>query len=125
MARVVIALVVGLLAVGCNLEKSVAGIVRDADEAGVTLNVTRCGVNQSGVAEAIVQIRSDDEEWGTVLFNVSMVNAENVVIGTGSTSVRNVEPGRTYEARVVISFPSQEPPPNPKCEVDLDFASRN
>ncbi|HEX9890784.1 MAG TPA: hypothetical protein VGB28_01820, partial [Actinomycetota bacterium] len=85
MARAVASIVVGLLAVGCNLEKSVAGIVRDADEAGITLNVTRCGVNDAGVAEAIVQIRSDEEEWGTVLFNVSMVNAEDVVIGSGST----------------------------------------
>jgi hypothetical protein len=60
-----------------------------------------------------------------VLFNVSMISEGNVVVGTGSTSARNVVPGRTYQERVVISISSEEPPPGARCEVDLDVASRN
>jgi hypothetical protein len=125
MGRVLSLAAAALLLAGCNLEQSVGGLVRDAEEAGITLDVTECGVDEAGVAFARVTATSAKEEWGTVLFNVDMLNEEGVVIGQGSTSFRNVQPGRKYETRVVISFPSQEPPPSPRCEARLDFASRN
>ena len=125
MRRTLVVVAAGLVLAGCNLEESVGGLVRDAEKAGITLDVTECGVDEAGVAFARVTATSAKEEWGTVLFNVDMLNQENVVIGQGSTSFRNVQPGRKYETRVVISFPSQEPPATPRCEARLDFASRN
>ena len=121
MRRVVLMIVAGALLAGCNASETFGGLIRDADRAGVDLKVTECGVDEVGVAFAMVSLTSE-KEYGTVLFNVDMME-NNTVIGQGSTSFRNVQPGKTYQTRVVVSFTSQEPPAAPTCSVSLDFAS--
>jgi len=116
------ALSAGLLATACNPVETFGGIIRDPEKAGVTFTVKECGTDPSGNAYALVQLKSE-EQYGTVLFNVDMSTPDGVVIGQGSTSFRNVQPGQTYETKVIISFPSQEVPEAPKCAVRLDFAS--
>ncbi|HVM11814.1 MAG TPA: hypothetical protein VM638_04995 [Actinomycetota bacterium] len=124
MHRALVPLLAALFLTGCNLEESVAGLVRDEESAGVTLTVEECGTDDAENPYALVSMVSEEKEWGTVLFNVEMLNEDGVVIGQGSTSFRSVEPGKRYQTKVIISFPSEDPPKEPACEVDLEFASR-
>ncbi len=95
----------------------------DPEEAGITIEVTACEHNADiGNITATFELTSE-EEYSTVLVNGEATDESGVVIATSSTSLINVQPGRTYRDSMVLSTPAAPPEGEVSCDVTLDFAN--
>lgn len=70
---------------------------RSADEALVedTAVITSCGLGEFGTAEATVEFENPlDEEKGYISIEVSFMNADGAVVGSGTVVFENLSPGQ-------------------------------
>ncbi|HWC32939.1 MAG TPA: hypothetical protein VG709_07405 [Actinomycetota bacterium] len=96
----------------------------DPEEAGVSVEVVACDVDEtSGVATATAEVTST-EPHDSVLLRGELIGEDGTVLHQSATSVQNIEPGRTYRARITFGALSrQDRRQDLECDVQLDFAA--
>jgi hypothetical protein len=108
----------------CNSPEQLNPLVEDPDAAGITIEVVGCEPNQAiATVDITFEVTSEDEEYSTVLVNGEVRDESGAVLGTNSTSVTDVRPGRATPGNMVVFF-STPPEGGVECEVTLDVARR-
>jgi hypothetical protein len=96
---------------------------RDAGEAGITIEVTGCDLDEgTGLVMATAEVTSKEKEYSTVLVDFELVDSEGVVVASTSTSAANVKPGQTYRLQMPLS-PAGELGSGFECRADLNLAT--
>lgn len=108
------------LAAGCS---AFDPLERDAQEAGIGINVERCEQDEvSEVVSATFTVRTE-EDYDVVLVNGRLKDASGLVVATSSTSVSNVRANEPTQG--VMSLSPQGSYQKPlDCEITLEFAQR-
>ena len=95
----------------------------DPEEAGITINVVECEVDESGVPRATAEVTSE-QAHDNVLLRGELIGDDGVVLQQTSTSLQGVKPGRTYRTRLTFGSISKEDAEGKlDCVVELDFAT--
>lgn len=97
-------------------------VERDAGEAGISIEVTGCELDDAtGNVTATVEVTSD-KEYEAILIDLELVDAGGTVVATTSTSATNVQPGETYRLEMPLS-PAGELGEGFTCEAELNLAT--
>ena len=97
-------------------------IERDAGEAGVTIEVVGCELDDvTGNVTETIELTSE-REYVTVVVDFKLKDAEGTIVATTSTSASNVQPGETYRLSMPLS-PSGELGLGFTCEADLNLVT--
>jgi hypothetical protein len=108
----------------CGSPEQLNPLVEDPEAAGITIELVGCEHNQAiGTVDVEFEVTSDEEEYSTVLVNGEVRDESGAVLGTSSTNVTNVQPGRAFPGNMVV-FASTPPEGAVECEVTFDVAKR-
>jgi hypothetical protein len=100
----------------------ISPVERDADQAGVTIEVTGCELDETtGNVTATVEVTSE-KEYETILVDFELADAQGTVVATTATSATSVQPGETYRLEMPLS-PAGELGEGFTCEADLNLAT--
>jgi hypothetical protein len=95
---------------------------RDAGEAGITMEVVGCELDEgTGNVTATVELTSE-REYSAVLVDVKLKDAEGTVVASSSTSASNVRPGETYRLQLPLS-PAGQLGQGFRCQAELNLAT--
>jgi hypothetical protein len=117
---------VGCLVVAVSLTactEALNPVERHAGEAGVTIEVTGCDLDEgTGIVTATAEVTSEEQEYSSILVDLRLVDAEGVVVASTSTSATNVTPGQTYRLQMPLTA-AGELGPGCECRADLNLAT--